>query len=117
VNERSREIDFDAFGPPTAPAATDGHSATGGNLDPVEAARRHHEQEFEALPHIAKNVTPIPKPLAVIWPTRTGGDGHICAIVGWNAEEPLLRCTCEAAVKGNTECWAMAATRRMVRGA
>jgi hypothetical protein len=111
VSDRSPEIDFDAFGPPTAPAPE-----TRGNVEgPVEAARRHHEEVFETPTRTpTKNVTPIPRPIAIFWPTRTGGPGHICVIVS-ESVDPMYRCTtCEAAVKGNHECWAQAASRKMV---
>ena len=91
----------------------------------VDAARAHHEVVFEpprdetAYSRVdrpkGKNVTPTPTyPIAVIWGSRTGGAGHVCAIVGTNADGPVLRCTCEAGILGSHDCWAMTATRRIL---
>ena len=106
----------------------------------VDAARAHHEQVYDpprdglvgehaVRPNLdgdaptysrvdrpkGKNVTPKPRfPIAVIWGSATGGSGHVCAIIGTNADGAVLRCTCEAALLGSRECWAMAATRGLL---
>jgi hypothetical protein len=86
----------------------------------VDAARAYQETVFEPPREEArpptKNVTPTPTyPIAVIWGSRTGGAGHVCAIIGTTPEGgPVLRCTCEAGVLGSHDCWAMTATRRIL---
>lgn len=142
MSERSPEVSFDAFGP-SEPLLThfvgddcepDGHRAEteaseGDRViepgpDPfataVEAAQAHHEAVYDPpradRPH-AKNVTPKPRyPMAVVWGSATGGQGHVVAIIGVKPEGgPVVRCTtCEAAILGGRDCWAADYTRLML---
>lgn len=124
MTDRSPEVDFDAFGPTTLNDERDTQTIPPEPFAAaVDAARAEHNAVVEEwTAHTldqrppTKNVTPTPTyPIAVIWGSRTGGAGHVCAIIGTTPEGvPVLRCTCEAGILGSHDCWAMTATRRIL---
>jgi hypothetical protein len=124
VSERSPEVSFDAFGPPTEPVHVPPHVTQPEpeefDLSTVmETAMAEHEAMVEEdrveRPRV-KNVTPKPRyPMAVIWGSATGGQGHVVAVIGVKPDGgPVLRCTCEAAILGGRDCWAVEYTRLML---
>lgn len=134
MTDPSREVSIDAFGPdilepePEPPVTgAEIRFAAGRMQDPaVEEALRQHEQmvlgeraagevaevleQAEAEGIRTRQVTHAPLPTAIIYPSRTGGETpHVVTLALW-------RCTCEAAVLGNRECWAIAEAKRLFGG-
>lgn len=92
------------------------------NLDEAIAAEQAHQQTLEPPEVIekpdtrARNVTPPPHPLAIVWPSRSGGKGHVVGIIDY-PEGRAVACNCEAMLsitKRPKGCWAMQATRELL---
>lgn len=103
---------------------------SGERVDPAARARAEHEQmvahmgidpatpgadqtaevlyERDASGNFhPKQVTPLPLPTAIIWPSRTSSPTpHVVTLGLWH-------CTCEAAVLGNRDCWAITEAKRL----
>lgn len=102
-----------AAGPPVTTAEI--RIAAGVVQDPLLQALAEHEQMagdvIEQSESRGRNVSPTPLPVAIIYPSRTGGQApHVVTLALWH-------CTCEAAVLGNRECWAITEAKRLFEGA
>lgn len=118
MTDPSREISIDMFGPPgepeieTAPEPVAEPVRITAESPAAQRAREEHEQMVLTSEEAAKtprprNVTPAPMPVAIIYPSRTDGPApHIVTLALW-------KCTCEAAVLGNRDCWAIAEAKRL----
>jgi hypothetical protein len=146
MTDPSKEISLDMFGPYVGDAVTEqdeveknpplcwcgkgygGHDPAhdrlagvritqgGDRLDPAEQARVEHERMVAGAgqvppepPTVATEVLPLPT--AMIYPSRRDGRSpHVVTLALWH-------CTCEAAVLGNRDCWAIKEAKRLFEGA
>jgi hypothetical protein len=93
------EIDVDAFGPLTYPSAPDPLQVAVAEAAAAQVAAL--QPPPKAQPRSPRPPASIPMPLAIIWPSRTGGTGHV---VVFTDEGPECH-VCEAG-QNNNRCWA-----------
>lgn len=129
MTDPNREVDFDAFGPMEThyvgdDCAPDGHRSEAaaatpvlpqGSLDDLIAQEHAEHAAMAKQTKAAIRERSERDPVCIIFPSRSGGSGHIVTVQPTGIE--ALACTCEAMLslahrpKG---CWAMVRTRELL---